>query len=83
MLLVFIRILGHMHFHPRLGMVTRTLNAAVPNLAAFFVVWIIFVFIYSSMGQLIFGTTVHELSTFNLALNQCIVMSLGDTSVRG
>ncbi|GAQ90482.1 hypothetical protein KFL_006450030 [Klebsormidium nitens] len=81
MLLVFLRILDHMHFHPRLGMVTRTLHAAVPNLAAFFVVWTIFVFIYSSMGQLIFGTTVYELSTFSLALNQCIVMSLGDTSI--
>ncbi|GAQ81488.1 hypothetical protein KFL_000810290 [Klebsormidium nitens] len=81
MILLFIRALGLMHFHPRLGMVTRTLQAAFPDLVAFFVIWCIFMTVYAFMGMLVFGDNVRQLSTFWLALNQCFVMSLGDVSV--
>jgi hypothetical protein len=81
MVLTFIRVLGLMHFHPRLGMVTRTLQAALPDLVAFFIIWAVFMTVYATMGLLVFGDNVYQLSTFWLALNQCFVMSLGDVSV--
>ena len=80
-LLVIARILNLMHFQPRLGVVTRSLLLAGPDLLHFTVVAGIVFVGYAMMAHVIFGNVIEKFSTFRLAIDTCFEMLLGEISV--
>lgn len=59
---MILRILKHMHFQPRMGVLTRTLVEAGPDIMNFFILWTIVFLGYSFMGHLVFGRSVDFVS---------------------
>lgn len=80
-LLVIARILNLMHFQPRLGVVTRSLLLAGPDLLHFAVVASIVFVGYAMMAHVIFGNVIEKFSTFRLAIDTCFEMLLGEIGV--
>lgn len=67
-----------MDFQPRLGVVTRALQQAGPDLLHFFLVAGSVFICYCMMGFLIFGNSLHWFATFGASLNTCFNMLLGE-----
>lgn len=80
-LLVIARILSLMHFQPRLGIVTRSLLLAGPDLLHFAVVAGIVFVGYAMMAHVIFGNVIEKFSTFQLSIDTCFEMLLGEIGV--
>lgn len=80
-LFVIARVLNLMHFQPRLGVVTRSLLLAGPDLLHFtLVAGIVFVG-YAMMAHVIFGNVIQKFSTFRLSIDTCFEMLLGEIGV--
>jgi hypothetical protein len=80
-LLVIARILNLMHFQPRLGVVTRSLLLAGPDLLHFTIVAGIVFVGYAMMAHVIFGNVIEKFSTFRLSIDTCFEMLLGEIGV--
>lgn len=68
-------------FQPRLGVVTRSLWLAGPDLIHFFIVAAMVFIGYAMMGYLIFGNAIAKFSTFGNSVNTCFEMLLGNIDV--
>ncbi len=75
-----------MHFQPRLGVVTRSLALAAPDLIHFAIVAGAVFIGYAMMGFLIFGNSIQQFNSFGESINTCFEMLLGvldvNTSLR-
>jgi hypothetical protein len=80
-LLLIARILKLMDFQPRLGVVTRSLWLAGPDLIHFFIVATMVFIGYSMMGHLIFGNVIDAFATFGDSVNTCFIILLGTIDV--
>jgi hypothetical protein len=80
-LLVIARILNLMHFQPRLGVVTRSLLLAGPDLLHFTVVAGIVFVGYAMMAHVIFGNVIEKFSSFRQSIDTCFEMLLGEISI--
>jgi hypothetical protein len=69
-----------MDFQPRLGVITRSLRLALPDLLHFFLVAGAVFMGYSMMAFLIFGNSVPQFAGLGTAVNSCFQMMLGDFS---
>lgn len=67
-----------MDFQPRLGVVTRALQLAAPDLLHFFLVAGSVFICYCMMGFLIFGNSLSWFATFGASVNTCFEMLLGE-----
>ena len=67
-----------MDFQPRLGVVTRALQLAAPDLLHFFLVAGSVFICYCMMGFLIFGNSLSWFATFGTSVNTCFEMLLGE-----
>lgn len=67
-----------MDFQPRLGVVTRALQLAAPDLLHFFLVAGSVFLCYCVMGFLIFGNSLPWFSTLGGSINTCFEMLLGE-----
>lgn len=67
-----------MDFQPRLGVVTRALQLAGPDLLHFFLVAGSVFLCYCVMGFLIFGNSVPWFATLGTSINTCFEMLLGE-----
>ena len=81
MLLLIARMLKKMDFQPRLGVVTRSIALAGPDLLHFSVVGGLVFFGYAVMAHLIFGSSIRSFSSFGRSVNTCFEILLGDISV--
>lgn len=72
------RLLRAMDFQPRLGVVTRALQLAAPDLLHFFLVAGSVFICYCMMGFLIFGNSLSWFATFGASVNTCFEMLLGE-----
>uniref|UniRef100_A0A6S8IGD5 Polycystin cation channel PKD1/PKD2 domain-containing protein n=1 Tax=Dunaliella tertiolecta TaxID=3047 RepID=A0A6S8IGD5_DUNTE len=80
-LLLMVRMLKLMDFQPRLGVVTRSLWLAGPDLIHFaFVFFMVFVG-YAMLAHLIFGNAIEKFQTFDNSVNTCFEILLGEISV--
>ncbi|GAQ92259.1 Ca2+-modulated nonselective cation channel polycystin [Klebsormidium nitens] len=77
---MILRILKHMHFQPRMGVLTRTLVEAGPDILNFFILWTIVFVGYSFMGHLVFGRSVDFFRSLGWSITSCFLLILGDTS---
>ncbi|KAG2499695.1 hypothetical protein HYH03_002630 [Edaphochlamys debaryana] len=75
--LLVARMLHLMDFQPRLGVVTRSLVLAGPDLTHFGIVAGVVFLGYAMMGTLIFGNAVEAFSTFANSVNTCFEILLG------
>lgn len=80
-LLLILRLLKLMDFQPRLGVVTRSLALAGPDLLHFCLVCGMVFVGYAMMAHLIFGNSVAGFSTFGKAVDTCFEILLGEISV--
>jgi hypothetical protein len=69
-----------MDFQPRLGVVTRALQLAGPDLLHFFLVAGSVFLCYCVMGFLIFGNSVPWFASLGMSINTCFEMLLGEFS---
>jgi hypothetical protein len=67
-----------MDFQPRLGVVTRALQLAAPDLLHFFLVAGSVFLCYYVMGFLIFGNSLPWFATLGTSINTCFEMLLGE-----
>ena len=67
-----------MDFQPRLGVVTRALQLAAPDLLHFFLVAGSVFVCYCMMGFLIFGNSLPWFASFGASINTCFEMLLGE-----
>jgi hypothetical protein len=67
-----------MDFQPRLGVVTKALALAAPDLLHFFLVAGSVFLCYCMMGFLIFGNSLPWFATFPTSINTCFEMLLGE-----
>ncbi|GAQ83617.1 Ca2+-modulated nonselective cation channel polycystin [Klebsormidium nitens] len=77
---MILRILKHMHFQPRMGVLTRTLVEAGPDILNFFILWTIVFLGYSFMGHIVFGRSVDFFRSLGWSITSCFLLILGDTS---
>ncbi|KAK9819873.1 hypothetical protein WJX72_003501 [[Myrmecia] bisecta] len=80
-LLLIARVLKRMDFQPRLGVVTRSLALAGPDLIHFVLVCGMVFVGYAMMAHLIFGNAIQKFSSFGRAVDTCFAILLGDISV--
>lgn len=80
-LLLIARMLKRMDFQPRLGVVTRSLALAGPDLAHFALVAGVVFIGYAMMAHLIFGNSIASYATFQEAVNTNFVILLGTIDV--
>jgi hypothetical protein len=80
-LMLLARMLHLMHFHPRLGVVTRSLVVAMPDLFNFLLVGGVVFVGYAMMGHLIFGAMVIRFRSFPEAIVTCLEIVMGDPSI--
>lgn len=80
-LLLIARLLKKMDFQPRLGVVTRSLALAGPDLIHFSLVSGMVFVGYAMMAHLIFGNAIEGFSTFGKAVNTCFEILLGEIGV--
>lgn len=80
-LLLIARVLKLMDFQPRLGIVTRSLWLAGPDLIHFAIVAGMVFIGYAMMAHLIFGNAIEEFSTFGDSINTCFEILLGNIDV--
>jgi hypothetical protein len=67
-----------MDFQPRLGIVTRSLRIALPDLLHFALVAGVVFIGYCMMAYLIFGNSLPQFSSFGTSINSCFEMLLGE-----
>eukprot|EP00883_Tetradesmus_obliquus_P001212 jgi/Sobl393_1/11292/SZX78320.1 len=77
-LLLIARLLRAMDFQPRLGVVTKALALAAPDLLHLFLVAGSVFLCYCMMGFLIFGNSLPWFATFPTSINTCFEMLLGE-----
>ncbi|GAQ78340.1 Ca2+-modulated nonselective cation channel polycystin [Klebsormidium nitens] len=77
--LVIVRVLKLFDFQPKMGVITRSLTLAGPELLNFFVLWFIFFLGYAFMGHMIFGRSIEDFRTLQWSMTACFLMILGDT----
>lgn len=80
-LLLISRVLKLMDFQPRLGVVTRSLALAGPDLAHFVLVCGMVFVGYAMMAHLIFGNNIQAFSSFGTSIDTCFEILLGEISV--
>eukprot|EP00892_Ulva_mutabilis_P001573 jgi/Ulvmu1/11416/UM075_0078.1 len=80
-LVLVVRLLHLMHFQPRLGVVTRSLVVAMPDLFNFLLVGGVVFMGYAMMGHLIFGTVITQFKSFPDAITTCLEIIMGDPSI--
>ncbi|GMH41042.1 hypothetical protein BSKO_08952 [Bryopsis sp. KO-2023] len=80
-LLLIARLLKRMDFQPRLGVVTRSLALAGPDLIHFSLVSGMVFIGYAMMAHLIFGNAIQGFSTFSKSVNTCFEILLGEIGV--
>ncbi|MEW5311378.1 MAG: hypothetical protein WDW38_003099 [Sanguina aurantia] len=80
-LLLIARVLMRMDFQPRLGVVTRSLRLAGPDLLHFAMVAGMVFIGYAMMAHLIFGNAVEAFQTFGSSINCCFEILLGNIDV--
>jgi hypothetical protein len=61
---MILRILKLMDFQPRMGVLTRTLAAAAPDILNFFLLWALIFLGYAFMGHLIVGSSVESVGYY-------------------
>ncbi|EFJ46305.1 hypothetical protein VOLCADRAFT_93448 [Volvox carteri f. nagariensis] len=80
-LLLIARVLKLMDFQPRLGVVTRSLWLAGPDLVHFAIVAGMVFVGYAMMAHLIFGNAIVAFATFGDSINTCFEILLGNIDV--
>ena len=80
-LLLISRVLKLMDFQPRLGVVTRSLALAGPDLAHFVLVCGMVFVGYAMMAHLIFGNNIQAFSSFGSSVDTCFEILLGEIGV--
>ncbi|CAI7852725.1 unnamed protein product, partial [Closterium sp. NIES-53] len=74
------RLLKLMDFQPRIGIITRTMAAALPAILHFFLVFGIIFLGFSFYGYLVFGRTLEQFRTIPNAMLSCFFMLIQDNS---
>ena len=77
-IIMIFRTLKMMNFQPRVGLVTRTLEAAAGDLVHFIIVFAIITAGYAVVGHLNFGHSIEAFSTIWMSLNSCAEILLGE-----
>eukprot|EP00271_Cylindrocystis_brebissonii_P012760 TRINITY_DN31_c0_g1_i5.p1 TRINITY_DN31_c0_g1~~TRINITY_DN31_c0_g1_i5.p1 ORF type:complete len:1582 (+),score=269.36 TRINITY_DN31_c0_g1_i5:725-5470(+) len=80
-LLMVLRILKLMDFQPRMGIITRTVAKAAPDLAHFFLFFFVIFFGFAVFGHLVFGRSIDQFRTMAISLTTCFEALSGDDSV--
>ena len=76
--LLVVRLIMSLDFHPKIGLVSRTLMHAANDLAHFAFLFGIIFTIYTSSAYLIIGHIVEEFSTVDKALQSLFTLLLGE-----
>ncbi|GBF96992.1 polycystin cation channel family [Raphidocelis subcapitata] len=77
-LLLLARLLRRMDFQPRLGVITRSLRRALPDLLHFALVAGAVFLGYAVTGYLLLGNSVPQFAGLGAAVNTCFAMMLGE-----
>jgi hypothetical protein len=80
-IIMIFRTLKMMNFQPRVGLVTRTLEAAAGDLVHFVIVFGIITVGYAVIGHVNFGHAIEEFSTPGASLNTCAEILLGEIGI--
>eukprot|EP00897_Mesotaenium_endlicherianum_P002979 jgi/Mesen1/2709/ME000168S01775 len=80
-LLLLARVLKLSHFHPRLGLLTRTLQNIIPDLAAYLFVWALITVGFAVMGMISFGDQLKQFHSLSQAINTMFSLYLGTIDV--
>jgi hypothetical protein len=80
-LVMIVRALHLMHFHPRLGVVTRSIVVALPDLFNFLLVGGVVFVGYAMMAHLLFGLTVERFASLADSMITCLEIIMGDMSI--
>jgi len=81
-LLMILRVLKILHFQPRMGLVTRTIQRAFVDLAHFTFLFFFVTTGYAIVGHLTFGSEIYEFSNVGLAFETCMHFLLGELHVK-
>ena len=77
--LVVLQLIAKLAFHPRLGVISRTITNAAYQLCFFFVLFFFVTIIFTVLGYTLFGFSFDEFGTLGDALESCLFVMLGDS----
>lgn len=76
-LLCSIRVLKAFHVHPRLSLLTRTISAALKQFRWVFVVFVVVLVTFASVGRIFFGDRVEGFSSLGKSFETCVNILFG------
>ena len=77
LLLIGCQLLKNLHFHPKLGIVTRTIAGAASDLSFFMALLIAICFIFAVLGVMTFGDYSKDFSDPFTAVDTCLKLLVG------
>ena len=77
--LMVLQLIAKLSFHPRLGVISRTITNAAYQLCFFFVLFFFVTIIFTVLGCTLFGFSFDEFGTLGDALESCLFVMLGDS----
>ena len=77
LLLIGCQLLKKLHFHPKLGIITRTLAGAASDLVFFLVLLCAINLLFSILGVFTFGDVSPDFSTVVRSLDTCLKLLVG------
>ena len=81
-LLICGQLLKNLHFHPKLGIITRTISGAASDLVFFFVLMVMVIMLFALLGVMIFGEFSEAFSSSMTSFETCfkILIQMYDPS---
>lgn len=73
--LMFLQMLKSLDFQPRLSLITKTFEVAGAQLVNFLILFVLVLFTFAMMGNVIFGSTIDDLSSYATAQARSFVFA--------
>ena len=78
LLLMVVQLIAKLNFHPRLGVISRTIAAAAHELGFFFVLFLFVTMLFTVLGFALFGQQFDDFGGIAVAFEQCLYIMVGE-----
>lgn len=78
LILCCIQMIKNLDFHPRMGLITRTISNAAGTMFFFFILFFMVVLVYAFMGTIQYGSSMEEFRSLGVSIEFLFFMLLGE-----
>jgi hypothetical protein len=78
LIILLMQLFRYFSFDPRMNVVVATVTSAAEKLLPVLLIFLVILVAYSLLGIILFGSELHEFSSFGNAYQACLLFTLGD-----